>query len=189
MSSRRIDITGLNVGFLTAVRSTGQGSPYGILWDCQCDCGKVVQRAAGMFRAEKYPSCGRLCPLSRAARRKYDYAAIAALAAAGKTRQEIMALVGCSRLWLATILKAAGVQPRRQPCRKPTPMDAGRLGRLGPTARKIYDLAIVGRGCTEIASDLGCTRENVRQTLNRLLPDRPPPKRRGQPRKPRSVVS
>lgn len=57
ISSRAKDITGLRSGKLVALGPIGQNR-YGLLWQCQCDCGnESIVRAARLIRGE-IRSCG-----------------------------------------------------------------------------------------------------------------------------------
>jgi hypothetical protein len=58
---RRLDITDQRFGDLVAKRIVGR-SKYGMIWECQCDCGNMTTCEATRLRTKKKKSCG--CHLS-----------------------------------------------------------------------------------------------------------------------------
>ena len=52
------DITGLRFGRLTALHSTGVRKGSGIVWVCQCDCGKMVELGIEHLTSGNTKSCG-----------------------------------------------------------------------------------------------------------------------------------
>lgn len=51
------DLKNKKFGFLTAIKIVGK-SHYGNIWECRCDCGKIIQRTAVRILRVKNPSCG-----------------------------------------------------------------------------------------------------------------------------------
>lgn len=57
----KVDITGQRFGWLIAVKPTDRRAGTGsIIWECRCDCGKVVYEPANRLRyhASNITSCG-----------------------------------------------------------------------------------------------------------------------------------
>jgi len=56
---KRTDITGKKFGMLTAIRATDEKNKNGsYLWECRCDCGKIVKVSAPMLKKGNNKSCG-----------------------------------------------------------------------------------------------------------------------------------
>ena len=54
-----IDMTGQRVGYLTVERYMGSAKDGGALWECRCDCGKLVIRSRGKLKhGDEKSSCG-----------------------------------------------------------------------------------------------------------------------------------
>lgn len=49
MHHRAVDITGLRVGYLTAIKYSGSDGKKSI-WDIKCDCGKIIQMDASQLK-------------------------------------------------------------------------------------------------------------------------------------------
>ncbi len=58
MGIKRRDLTGQRFGSLIAVKDIGQTKRYNRLWECECDCGKVVQLPSGTLTTGGTKSCG-----------------------------------------------------------------------------------------------------------------------------------
>lgn len=53
------DITNKKIGKLTALRSIGKSTNGGSIWECLCDCGKIVSRQLGtLMSTKRHHSCG-----------------------------------------------------------------------------------------------------------------------------------
>ena len=53
-----LDIAGQRYGKLTALRPTEQREKNSLIWECRCDCGKVILLSATVFTSKKFKSCG-----------------------------------------------------------------------------------------------------------------------------------
>lgn len=54
----RIDFTGRRIGRLTAIRDVGNDKYNYRLWECQCDCGRIVTVSTNCLSKGKPRSCG-----------------------------------------------------------------------------------------------------------------------------------
>ena len=71
MPRKILDITGQKFGRLTALRCTGIGGTKGLaMWECQCDCGKIVEACGAELRNGSRRSCG--CGRSQPRKPKAD---------------------------------------------------------------------------------------------------------------------
>ena len=52
------DITGQRFGKLVAVRRLDEQVHHQYLWECRCDCGKIVKRSVNTLRSGNTKSCG-----------------------------------------------------------------------------------------------------------------------------------
>lgn len=91
--------------------------------------------------------------------RKYDYGEIARLYQEGKTLAQVSQSVGCHTQTALRILKAQGIKRRRGGMRLGT--------KLGPRTdgREIIRLYQEGYSIREVARQVGCSFQNVQQTL------------------------
>ncbi len=55
---RQIDITWQRFGKLTAIKPVGKSGHNGILWECRCDCGNIINRDCADLRSGNVKSCG-----------------------------------------------------------------------------------------------------------------------------------
>lgn len=55
--AKEIDITNQRFGKLTAIRPIDKNK-YGIIWECQCDCGNIIYKTVAKLRAGECHSCG-----------------------------------------------------------------------------------------------------------------------------------
>lgn len=53
----REDITGKKFGYLTVIKQCGTNKKHS-MWECRCDCGKVIQRRRDSFIKNPNASCG-----------------------------------------------------------------------------------------------------------------------------------
>lgn len=60
---RSLDLTGVRSGKLTVLRKSDMRSPNGfILWECQCDCGRIATVRTSDLKSGKTRSCGCINP-------------------------------------------------------------------------------------------------------------------------------
>lgn len=52
------DITGVRFGHLVALHPTDQRKNGSVVWECQCDCGNVIQRSSHDLCENKAKTCG-----------------------------------------------------------------------------------------------------------------------------------
>jgi hypothetical protein len=55
---RVIDITGQKFGKLLVCAIAGRDKKYGLMWKCECECGRIVECRSGMLRYGAIKSCG-----------------------------------------------------------------------------------------------------------------------------------
>lgn len=58
MPQKRIDITGVRSGYLTAIRPTDERIHGYVVWECRCDCGNIVKIAATKISGGHSTHCG-----------------------------------------------------------------------------------------------------------------------------------
>lgn len=56
--SKYKDIKGKRTGRLIAIKSLYKNKYRNMVWECLCDCGKIIQLTAGLFNSGKQISCG-----------------------------------------------------------------------------------------------------------------------------------
>ena len=58
MGRPQIDITGLKIHALTAMKKVGLDKHSKVLWELKCDCGNKIVRSNNIFRQGQIRSCG-----------------------------------------------------------------------------------------------------------------------------------
>lgn len=56
--AKKIDITGCRFERLLAIKEIGVDSNKKIIWECRCDCGKIIQTTSNQLRQGRTKSCG-----------------------------------------------------------------------------------------------------------------------------------
>lgn len=52
------DITNRRFGYLTAIKDSGKRKNESVIWECKCDCGKIVEIPIGNLTNGHTRSCG-----------------------------------------------------------------------------------------------------------------------------------